>query len=243
MKCGTELCDPCHRDIAETSTSGVNPLAFTLPDAAVNRLVTCVPHVQGSDQPIIHAANEFRPITRFRPEELHEAMDHLCNVETEIQIEAQVKARAAAKPKVKAQAIAGGGAELEADPDCNPEFFHDPDSDRNFDNLDSKNAWDPKRHLHKAPEEALNLDACTFHLDGKKSPPYGPFRKAWKDGNPMVIRGVKLRCLPSRILAESRRKRCSIVDCETGLESPGSLTKFFAKFDQDNAQIGKVKVR
>jgi hypothetical protein len=49
MKCGTELCDPCHRDLAETSTSGVNPLAFTLPDAAVNRLVTCVPHVQGSD--------------------------------------------------------------------------------------------------------------------------------------------------------------------------------------------------
>jgi hypothetical protein len=102
MKCGTELCDPCLRDLEETSTSGVNPKGFMLPDAAVGRLAQCVPH----GQQVIHAASEFRPITRFRLEELQQASKDLCGVETGDEIVARARTKAEAKVEAMAEAMA-----------------------------------------------------------------------------------------------------------------------------------------
>jgi hypothetical protein len=114
MTCGTELCNPCLRDLAETSNSGVNPEAFKLPNAAVSRLATCVPHVKGPGRPVIHAAGELRPITRFRPAELQQAIEDLRKVETAPQVAAEARARADAKFDAMAEAKVAHMAESTA---------------------------------------------------------------------------------------------------------------------------------
>jgi hypothetical protein len=286
MTCGTELCAPCLRDLAETSNSGVNPLAFTLPDAAVARLATCVPHVQGSNRPVMHAASAFRPITRFRLEELQQASEDLRSVETDAQVKARSKARVDAKTdaqaevkakaaiaamaeltaevtaEAKVQAKAAAKAEIEAaarakakskvmarataKATAKAEAMGEAGLNANPGTKFETGLDDPpssKAYLYQVPQKALSRGPFTFKLGEKKNASYGPFRKQWAAGRPMIVSNIQLRCSPARILSESKQQRCRIVDCETGDERRGNLAEFFKDFNGLGGRLEKVKVR
>jgi hypothetical protein len=186
-----ELDGHCFEQLRKSSKTGVNPKAFKLPNATVARLYTCVPSVQGGYSSPTHDVDNFRPLSRFRPADLQQALTHLGHVKIQ-------------------------GVEAREDP----------------------GGRDPPRFRDKGQ---VCYDAWTRDYSSEIT--YGKWRKEYKRGRPMVLRGLSLRCTPDRILRDSKVKSCMIVNCETGTQRHGTLREFFEDFAQGSEKFEKVKVR